>query len=213
MEYLTLFLIGLSYGSTACMFSCMPFLSPLLLTHTGGVRGALPVVTSFSMGRILSYTLIAAAASFAAAGVKAVLDDATLSQTLLGIMTLAAGGAILYRSFAPGQGCAVSCKRPSPGLYGAFGIGVAMALNPCVPLLSLVALAAGSANTADALAMGIFFGLGAVAASWLFFGLFLNRVAKETLAKLPEYKTVIERIAALLLMAVGVAAINGALNL
>ena len=31
---LTLFLVGLGYGSTACMFTCMPFLSPILLTNS-----------------------------------------------------------------------------------------------------------------------------------------------------------------------------------
>jgi len=210
VEYLSLLLIGLSYGSTACMFSCMPFLSPLLLTQSGRPGGGLYAVSLFSMGRIVSYTLMALAASFGALAVKTLLADKVLSQGLLGLSTFFVGMLLLYRSYRA-QGCCSAAGRTQgvPGSAGYFAMGFAMTLNPCAPLLSLVALAAGSSGAADALAMGLAFGIGAVSASWLLFGLVFSRVAREAVMQLSRYKSVIERIAALLLMALGVATMNG----
>ncbi|WP_345969325.1 MULTISPECIES: sulfite exporter TauE/SafE family protein [Sulfurimonas] len=210
MAYLSLLLIGLSYGATACMFSCMPFLSPLLLTQNGREGGALYVVSIFSLGRIVSYSLIAVAASFGAMAVKSLLDDPALSQSLLGISTVFVGGVLLHRSFWQRRCCSVSGGRQgTTGSVGYFAMGFAITLNPCAPVMSLIAVAAGSANAADALAMGLAFGLGAVSASWALYGLFFSQVAREAVAQLARYKTAIERIAALLLMAVGIATING----
>ena len=209
MEYLSLFLIGLSYGSTACMFSCLPFLSPLLLTQNGRQGGALQVISIFSLGRVVSYSLMAVAASFGAMAIKSLLADAALSQSLLGISTLFVGGMLLYRSFGERRCCSVAGGGGATGNVGYFAMGFAITLNPCAPVISLVTLAAGSVNAADALAMGLAFGLGAVSASWALYGLFFSQIAREAVAQLSRYKTAIERIAALLLAAVGIATING----
>jgi len=213
MEYLSLLLIGLSYGSTACMFSCMPFLSPLLLTRQGGVR-ALRTVSIFSLGRIASYGTTALFAFFSAAALRSVLDDPLLAQGLLGGSTVWVGVLLLWRTFRPAEGCGVSHgKTESFGNIGIFGMGFAMAMTPCTPVLSLAAVAAGAANAPEALLMGMTFGIGAVSASWILYGLFFSRVAREAVAQLSRYKTVIERIAALLLMAIGIATINGLTHL
>jgi cytochrome c-type biogenesis protein len=214
MEYVSLFLIGLSYGSTACMLSCMPFLTPLLLARGSGAYSGLRTVTYFSLGRIVSYATIAVASGFAATGIRGLLNDAAMSQSLLGTVTFGVGAVVLVRSFRSGR-CCTSAPGDAghAGRFGPFGIGVMMTLNPCVPLLTLVALAAGSRHAADALAMGLAFGIGAVAASWLFFGFILSTVAKEAVGKLAAYQALIERIAAVLLMAVGVSAVYGATQL
>jgi thiol:disulfide interchange protein DsbD len=191
----------------------MPFLSPLLLAHTGGRWGALQVVSVFSLGRVVSYSLMAVAASFAAMGVKSLLDDPALSQSLVGGSTVFVGALILYRSFRPQSCCGGAERGSGAGNLGYFAMGFAITLNPCAPVLSLVTLATGSVNAADALAMGLSFGIGAVSASWLLFGLFMSPVAKEAVTQLSRYKSAIERVAALLLIAVGIAAINGVTRL
>ena len=217
MTLFSLFVVGLSYGSTACMFVCMPFLTPLLVTNAESVKHSMRVILPFSLGRIFTYSVIAVLALGGAGFVKAVLDDNALFQGVLGAVTLAMGLFMLFRAFySKRKACAsnpTAPKKHTESLFGLFGIGALVSINPCAPVLTLVALSANSGSFVNAVGMGVAFGLGAVLVPFLFYGFFLSTVVRGLLGEFKRYTKGIEITAALLLTAVGILIVNGQIRL
>lgn len=219
MEYVSLFslfLIGLSSGATACMFSCMPFLAPLLMTHSKGLKQATQVVFPFSLGRLFSYTMIAVAASFSSALVKNTLDDNSLFQALLGTVTILMGLFLLVRTLrSRAKSCGTSRCHPQKvqGALGIFGIGILVSLNPCAPIVTLIALSANTTVWMTAAGYGIAFGLGAVLVPFLFYTVIVGTVVQGLLEQFRKYIKFIEIFAASLLMLIGVMLFAGKISL
>lgn len=219
MEYtafFSIFIIGLSYGATACMFSCMPFLSPLLVGNSNTTKQALSVILPFSLGRIFSYTLIAIVAYLSSVWVKQMLDNNQIFSIILGFSTISMGVYLLYKSFNH----SISCKKISPLIkkqklnkFGFFTIGATMSVNPCAPIMALLAVAANSSTIYNSIGLGLCFGIGAVIFSIIFYGFILSTVVRGLLVQFSSYKLLIEKIAALLLITVGVLVLNGVLIL
>ncbi len=214
--FTSIFIIGLSYGATACMFSCMPFLSPLLVSNSNSTKQALGIILPFSLGRIFSYTFLAIIAYLSSSWVKQILDDNTLFSIILGVSTISMGLYLLYKSYKPATSCANSTpliKKPKLNKIGFFTIGATMSVNPCAPILALLAVAVNSSSLYNAIGLGIFFGLGAVLFSIIFYGFIVSKLIRGLMSEFSSYKLLIERIAALLLMIVGVLVLNGILVL
>jgi len=210
--FLSIFIIGLSYGATACMFSCMPFLSPLLINNSSNTKEALGVILPFSMGRVFSYTLIAVIAYLSSVWVKEMLENNQIFTLILGSSTIIMGIYMLYKSFYGKNVCASPkplVKRSNLGKLGFFTIGATMSVNPCAPILALLAVAANSSSLANTIGFGLFFGLGAVLFSIIFYGFIVSTFIKGMMLQFSQYKKIIERVAALLLVGVGVAVISG----
>ncbi|WP_041672171.1 sulfite exporter TauE/SafE family protein [Sulfurimonas denitrificans] len=214
--FFSIFIIGLSYGATACMFSCMPFLSPLLVSNSNSTKEALGIILPFSLGRIFSYTFIAIIAYLSSAWIKEILNDNSLFGLILGISTMGMGAYLLYKSFKPSYLCGHTTsliKKPKLNKFGFFTIGATMSINPCAPIMALLAVAANSSNIYNTIGLGLFFGLGAVMFSILFYGFIVSKVIKGFMAQFSFYKLFIERAAALLLIIVGILVLNGILIL
>ena len=212
----SLFILGLSYGSTACMFSCMAFLSPLLVSNSKTLRDSIALVLPFSLGRIVAYTLIAMLAYSSAGLTKAMLQDNELFRFLLGGFTLIMSIFLLYKIFKKQKdGCAsAACvRKPVANPFALFGMGFLFSINPCVPLLTLLALSANSSSGLHAMQMGIFFGLGAVLVPFLFYGFFLSTLTRGLLGEFKKYTKHVEVAAALFLAAVGIALLGGEIHL
>lgn len=216
ITFFSLFIVGLSYGATACMFSCMPFLSPLLVNNSNSIRESIAVILPFSLGRIFAYTMIAVIALSGAGFVKAVLDDNTVFQLVLGLFTLFMGLIMLYRIFNSKKSCSSNTSIPNKlnkNIFGLFAIGALISINPCAPLLTLITLSANSTSIAHATGMGISFGIGAVLVPFLFYGFFLSTVIRGLLIEFKSYAKIIEIMASLLLIMVGVLILNGQIRL
>ena len=214
--FTSIFIIGLSYGATACMFSCMPFLSPLLISNSNSTKEALGIILPFSLGRIFSYTFLAVIAFLSSAWVKQILNDNTLFTVILGVSTISMGLYLLYKSYKPTSSCSQSTpllKKPKLNKIGFFTIGATMSINPCAPILALLAVAVNSSTLFHAMGVGIFFGLGAVIFSIIFYGFIVSKVIRGLISEFSSYKLWIERVAALLLIVVGVLVLNGILVL
>ena len=212
----SLFLLGLSYGSTACMFSCMPFLSPLLVSNSQNVRQSIALVLPFSLGRVVAYTLIAMLAYSSAGLIKAILQDNELFRFILGGFTLIMGVFLLYKIVKKQKNSctATLCShRPNANPFALFGMGFLFSINPCVPLLTLVALSAHATSNVHAIQMGIFFGFGAVLVPFFFYGFFLSTLMRGLLGEFKKYAKHVEAAAALFLAAVGVALLGGQIHL
>ena len=211
LAYTSLFLIGLSYGSTACMLSCMPFLSPILLANSRSVSHAMAVVLPFSVGRVVSYVLMAILASLSVQHVKSIIDNPAISQLILGSATMIVAIVMFYRSYQ-NRPSACSSQKPTiskTSIVGYFTMGLSISLNPCAPILTLIAAAANSSSVSNAALMGLSFGLGAIGATILFYGFFISSVAREIISQFSHHKRNIERVAALLLMLVAISVFNG----
>ncbi|WP_457606058.1 urease accessory protein UreH domain-containing protein [Nitratifractor sp.] len=207
-----LFLMGLAYGSSVCTLSCSPMLVPLLATHGSSLRGSLRIVAFFGAGRILSYTTIAALASFASVSLRRILDRPDLTQPLMGAVMAGTALYLLYRTFAPApRSCAVSERRG--GARGAFAMGALLSLNLCAPLLSLVAVSAASGSLWKGALYGVFFGMGTVLVSLLFFGVVLAPVTRELLRQFSLQRAWIEAAASLFLLSMGILVMLGRLKL
>jgi len=211
LAYTSLFLIGLSYGATACMLSCMPFLSPILLANSRSVSHAMAVVLPFSIGRVVSYILMAMFASVSMLQVKSIIDNPAISQVILGSATMLIAVVMFYRTFSESSShsCSSSSTSSKAGIVGYFSMGLAISLNPCAPIMTLIAAAANSSSLSNAAFMGLSFGLGAIGATLLFYGFFISSVARELISQFGHHKKTIERFAALLLAIVAVSVFNG----
>ena len=214
--FFSIFIIGLSYGATACMFSCMPFLSPILISNSNNTKQALSVILPFSLGRIFSYTLIAVVAYMSSLWVKEMLDDNYIFSFILGFSTIGMGIYLLYKSFLKQSSCGHNTpllKKPKLTKFGFFTIGATMSVNPCAPIMALLAVAANSTSLQNSIALGVFFGLGAVMFSILFYGFIVSTFIKGLLRQFSSYKLLVERTAALLLVLVGILVLSGVLIL
>ncbi len=161
----TVWLLGVSMGLTACTVTCLPFMGTWALGRASGTAEAFRHAVVFLAGRVLMYTLLAASAGLAGLGLAKALGG-TWGNALIGGASIGAGLWLLFKSRR--QGCAP--KRPAVqplrfhGRADAappFALGATLALTPCTPLASLLALAAQSGSAAAGAGYGLAFGLGA----------------------------------------------------
>lgn len=214
--YLSIFLIGLSFGATACMFSCMPFLTPVLIKNSDNIKQSLGVMIPFSLGRIFTYTLIAVISFLSAALIKTLLQNNTVLNTILGTVTVLLGCVMFYNSYKNNKTCGVHkpiAKQQSFSRFGFFAMGATISINLCTPVVSLIALSSSSASIYSAIAFGISFGVGAVLFTLLFYGFFFSTLIKGLLEQFSRYKKHLEFSASLFLIFVGILIFSGILSL
>lgn len=167
IELLSVWLLGVSMGMTACTVTCLPFMGTWALGRASGTVEAFMHMGTFLAGRITAYALLGAATAAAGRGLAASLGGG-LGNFVIGCASVAAGGWLLLR---PGRNCHPAApgvaplrfqrhaRRPDalPPLF----LGAALSLTPCTPLASLLALSANAGAVAQGAAYGLAFGLGA----------------------------------------------------
>ena len=214
--FFSIFIIGLSYGATACMFSCMPFLSPLLISNSNSIRQSLRIILPFSIGRIISYIILAIFAYMSSTLVKEALNDNRIFTMILGTSTTSMGLFLFYQSLKSNTNCKPTVpfiKKSNVSKIGIFLIGITISINPCAPIMMLLAVSVNSTNIANAIGLGLSFGLGAIFFSIVFYGFIVSKVIKGLMVQFSSYKVWVERFAALLLIIVGALVLNGSLVL
>jgi len=164
----TIWLLGVSMGLTACTVTCLPFLGAWALGRASGQHEALLHTAVFLAGRVITYTLLAALAGAVGLGLAKGLG-AGWGNAAIGSASLIAGLWLLIRPsarpcqparFAPTSAPIRLHRRRMDALPPLF-LGAALSLTPCVPLASLLALAANAGSAAQGAAYGFAFGLGA----------------------------------------------------
>ena len=120
---------------------------------------------------------------------------------LLGVATVVVG-VILLRRAGKGKGKGCPAKVPSEqkialpvvhtprkGMpFGLFGLGLGMALNPCVPLGTVLTVAAASADPLLGAELGAAFGLGAVVIPAVVFGLLVAHFGVQVREALAQWR-------------------------
>lgn len=217
-------LMGLSFGAGPCNITCMPYLGPVFLARKDGVRSSWRTVVPFSAGRMTGYACLGGFAGFLGHTLQGWLQSPAV-HWLLGAATILVGLSLLWGRGA--KGCSshqdpaatqplrpmpykTSTPRPGAGLPGGlFLMGAGMAFSPCAPLSAVLLAASAVGSTAGGLALGLSFGLGAVLIPALVFGLVVAHLGSELRVHLARWQRSLERGAAILLIALGIATATG----
>lgn len=226
MEPLTLgfgatLLTGLLFGAGPCNITCLPYLGPIFLAQEGGLRRSLAIVLPFSLGRLAGYAMLGAAAGYAGKTATEWLEQGPASW-LLGAAAVGLG-LMLFRRAGRQVGCAVvkdvpaeqrvtldtRARRDRPMPLGLFAMGAGMALNPCLPLATVLAVAAASAQPLQGLGLGLAFGLGAVVIPTLLFGVVVAHFGEQVRHHLGHWRSTLERAAGGMLVMMGMMTLLG----
>jgi thiol:disulfide interchange protein DsbD len=205
--------LGFAYGMGPCLISCAPFLGPVFLASDGGIKKSWKIILPLSLGRLLAYCTFGAVVGAFGHYVKGgVITDSV--RVLVGCAVLMMGVALLLRkqkkscSSVPPPSVPLrrmdrrdSAQSLLPG--GLFLMGVSMTLSPCAPLGVVLFSAAMSGSALGGLALALSFGLGAIVIPALFFGIGMAYLGTRLREQLQSWRPVIERISAILLIAVG----------
>lgn len=208
----SLFIVALSYGATACMLSCMPLLSPILLANGSTRQQSLRVLIPISLGRISGYMFLSLIAYAGATMIKSIISDTVLMGYLLGSATLILALRLWFSLKASPSCCTASPQTPQ-GTVTLFFTGAFLSMSLCAPVITMMTLSAVTSSPIWALAYGLAFGLGATLLWFLFFSVVLASILKESLNHLSRYKKGLQHIAPILLAGVGIAIFNGWIRL
>lgn len=207
--------LGLVFGMSACTITCLPYLGPVFLASDGGIRHSWRTLLPFSLGRLTSYAIMAAAAGMAGHYLGKAGDAGDEVRWLLGAAAILVGLALLLRR-RRGASCAATSPKESvieqggdaapqkllmPG--GLFLMGAGMALSPCAPLGTVLFSAAATGSAWHGLALGLGFGLGAIAIPSLVYGVGVAYLGSRLRQRLQQWQPRIETLSALLLILVG----------
>ena len=209
---LSLFVVALSYGATACMLTCMPLLSPILLANSATRQQSLRVLLPVSLGRISGYIALSLIAYFGATVVKSLISDTALMGYLLGSVTLILAGRLWF-SLKTSSSCCTTSSRPSQDQISLFLTGALLSMSLCAPVITMMTLSAAAHSWLWAITYGAIFGLGATLLWFLFFSIVLTHLLKESLIHLSRYRNVLQHTAPLLLAGVGIAIFTGRIHL
>ena len=165
--------LGLAFGLGPCLLCGLSTLGPVFLVNGVGVRRSWTVLLPYSAGRLIAYATLGLVCGLAGREIGTHLDGAVIA-TAFGAATLLLGFGLLPTSGH--RVCDSAChdgrNSARRGLLpgGLFLTGAALALSPCAPLAAVLVAAATSASAGHGLVLGLAFGLGAIAAPALFYG-------------------------------------------
>lgn len=218
MELLTLsfsasLLMGLAFGAGPCTITCLPYLGPVFLTQEGDWRRTLWVILPFSAGRLAGYSGLGIVAGYAGYAATNWFKEGP-AGIMLGMATVVLG-VLLLRRAGKGTACVVPVpteqkvalpgKRSSGKLMplSLFGLGMGMALNPCVPLGTVLTVAAAGADPLLGGELGLAFGLGAVVVPAIVFGAVVAHFGLQVRQALAQWRGRLEAGAGGLLIVLG----------
>lgn len=199
--------MGLVYGAGACNIACLPYIGPVFLREGSGWHTVIP----FSLGRLLGYALLGGLAGAAGNAVTQRVD-ASLGAWLLGGATVLAGISLLRRKRAcsPGQaGETVLHRATQPLPVSLFAMGAGMALNPCLPLGTVLLAAAATTQAGAGAGLGLAFGLGAVVVPSIVFAALVARFGAQVRAHMAHWRRHVETGAGISLIALGTVTLLG----
>lgn len=218
-------LLGLAFGAGTCSIVCLPLLGPALVGRGGGRAAIWLTVGAFSIGRLLGYTSIAAAAGLA--GQAMTVESPWLMRIFTGLGCFIFGLMIWLRAGRRSHSCGSAARQNGEFVLplknshhqqrvmtsGSFAMGFGMAFSPCAPLGSVVFAAAALGSVTGGAMLGMAFGTGASIVPALVFGLGVSSVAWRLRLHLASQRVLLERMAGGFLILLGLAILMGWLRL
>jgi len=193
------FVIGLSFGAGACMFTCIPTLGVMLLSQDINAKEVSRQTWRFNAGRISAYALLASVSGLVGASLVGLLDVAH-ANWIFAVMLLFSA-VVLWRKGRV-TGCSGGARKQVRA--GLFGMGFAMGLRPCAPLAGVMAASAATGSATSGFLLGLSFGAGAIVVPQIVFGVGMGMAGSEIRSQLVGRQQQLARIGSSVLALVGV---------
>ena len=159
VSLVSIWLLGVALGLTACTVTCLPFMATWALGRSDDGRVAVPDTLSFLAGRFCAYTGLGSLAGALGAWFVQALAGG-LGHLAIGLSSWLAA---LWLAWPRRAGASAGCAGlRSSGLASPFLMGVSLTLIPCVPLSTLLASCAASESWLSGMRYGAAFASGAV---------------------------------------------------
>jgi len=225
---LSAFLIGFSFGTGPCNLSCLPYLGPVLL-GPASERAFTTVILPFMSGRLCGYLSLGIIAAAVGQVLQTLLKHPGIPIFVAGItfwlavkMWRQAPKKICSQSHAALKDQASidshsksadiiatdavisSQAKPPQGIWHLSVLGFSLALTPCVPLLSLLSVAAQSADIVWGGLVALCFGLGAIVVPSLLVRYGVALLGNELRIQLSQWQTALSRTGAVMLVLVAI---------
>lgn len=181
--YLGAFAGGLLYGLAVCTASCLPVLAGYIAGVGSGFKKSVKITAIFNSGRILAYALIGGLIGLFGGLLRFFVSDAAISpfqvysSLAFGIVTIAIGGWLIWKTRKPSCECNVQTGAVAVGKagrwgvdFGAFTLGLTRGLVICPPLIALLLYALPFANPVGTVGIAVLFGLGTAISPMLLLG-------------------------------------------
>jgi len=208
--------LGMLYGLGPCLVSCLPYLGPVFLNADQGVRQSWKILLPLSLGRLTVYSGFGAISGWWGARFVAGVEGWVV-HLAIGLAMLLVGVSLLSRR-CRGSSCkagsageavvAWSSRKPPAATqmmpFGLFLMGVGMALTPCAPLSAVLISSAATGSSGLGALLGLCFGLGAITAPSLVYGVVVAYFGEQLRARLGTWLPRLEGLSAGLLVAVGI---------
>ncbi len=102
--FIGIFILGIQLGATACAISCMPIMTPILLSGTNNKKQTLEILLQYFSAKVVAYTFIAVISFFSASVIKAIMNDHENFIKIAGICIITVGITLLYKSLFAKKG-------------------------------------------------------------------------------------------------------------
>ncbi|HAM39007.1 MAG: hypothetical protein A2474_02845 [Elusimicrobia bacterium RIFOXYC2_FULL_34_12] len=170
-----LFITGIVLGVGPCFLFCAPLISSYIFANGADQKEGLKITISFSLGRILAYSLL----GFASVALINTFDiQKDVFKRAAGILLL-----LILPIYNIGKDkikvCNFLCKFSEKRLnFNSFFIGLLIGLSPCAPLLAILSyIVVKSESIYFGLFYGFMFGVGTFISPLIFCGLLLGFIS------------------------------------
>ncbi len=207
----TALILGLSFGASACMLSCIPTLGMTILTEQGGSHSTMRLAARFNAGRWLGYSILGVVSSAIGASITQGINAQHAGWVFGSLLVFS--GLMLWRRAARFS-CGKHGKKADSIFKGSmFGMGLGMSLTPCAPLAAVCASAAASGSVGAGLLLGASFGLGAIIPAQLALGYGLGAAGQQIRTQLSMQAGRLGCIGGSAMILMGAAVMGGMLQL
>ncbi len=199
--YIDAFLVGLTYGLTVCSWSCLPYIGPYVMGGDGGFVRGIRSAFVFSLGKLISYAALGAAAGYFGSMLSGNYRDFFQGASALVILWL--GGSMLFEE----QG---RCGKSKHAIWFKQGgvqlllLGVTMGLIPCLPMSGVLLYASGNNSAVNGFLLLSVFGFGTMLSPLIIIAGTMSSVSKGIKLKIPGHSLLLRRVCALILISGGV---------
>jgi cytochrome c biogenesis protein CcdA len=209
--FIGIFILGIQLGATTCAISCMPIMTPVLLSGTSNKKQAFEILLEYFSAKIVAYTFISIISFFSASIIKSIMNDHESFVKIAGVFIVILGITLLYKTLSTQKGCSSECNVSSK--YGYLGIGFFSSFSFCFPLISLVTISGSTDLFINSILYGLFFGFGVVIVPFLLLYFFVYKITSNFLTEFLRHKKIISIFSQLFLIMIGILVVQGLIKL
>lgn len=210
MVELSLLLIGIQFGATACALSCLPVMTPILLLSNENKSKALYTLFSYFSGKLFAYITIALIAFYLGKIVNVFLKDIPMDK-VAALFIFGIGIYFFFKAFDRKKSCTNNCNNNVK--YGFFFIGYLSSFSFCLPLATLITTAMAANSLLDSSLYGLFFGIGVIFFPFLLLYFFIYQITSQIRENLFKYQLYLEVFSSSILILLSIAIFLGYFHL